>query len=251
MATVVDVSQRERALSNLRQSLRYLLHSAVLGCGFRLVRASPFERAIRRWELTHDDFYFVQIGAHNGVTSDPFQRFIVEGLWTCVLVEPQPESFQILQTIYCDRDKVHCINAAIGPEEGTLRLYQIRDSVEGLPYWANQLASTRREVIASHADRIPQIDQYIEEVEMPCRTLASVCLDQHLPRIDLLAIDVEGYDYEVVRHIDQLPYRPKFIYYEHLHLSVDDYQASLKFLQSRGYRTQSVNNGDTFAIYQR
>jgi FkbM family methyltransferase len=223
----------------------------VLACGFRLSRVKPFERSIRRWELDHDDFYFVQIGAHNGVTSDPFQKFIAEGVWSCLLVEPQPACFEILQSIYCDRPGVHPMHVAIGPDNTSLRLFHVRDDAVGVPYWANQLASTRREVVASHADRIPNIEELIVSVDVPCRTLASLVGEAQYPRIDLLATDTEGFDFEVIRQIDALPTRPQFIYYEHLHLSATEHRESLEFLKRRGYRTHAVNNGDTFAELQR
>jgi len=231
----------------LRQRIRILLHKAILALGFRLVRAAPFERALRRWELDHDDFYLLQVGAHNGVTSDPFQRMIAEGAWTCTLVEPQRKSCEVLRAIYADRDRVRIENVAIGPEDAALTLFKVRDDAPNVPYWANQLASTRRAVVASHADRIPDLESLIVEEKVPCRTLASIVRESRFPRLDLLAIDVEGYDFEVVKQIDSLPFLPHFVYFEHLHLSREDYQASLAFLAERGYRCHAVNNGDTFA----
>lgn len=234
----------------MRNWFRKSLHRSVLACGFRLSRVKPFERSIRRWELDHADFYFVQIGAHNGVTSDPFQKFIAEGVWSCLLVEPQPACFEILQSIYCDRPGVHPMQVAIGPDNTTLRLFHVRDDAVDVPYWANQLASTRREVVASHADRIPNIEKLIVSVDVPCRTLASLVDEARYPRIDLLATDTEGFDFEVIRQIDALPKKPQFIYYEHLHLNPNEHRESLEFLKRRGYRTHAVNNGDTFAELQ-
>ncbi len=230
----------------IRTLCRQLLHRTALRFGFRLSRVKPFERAIRRFGLRHDDFYFVQVGAYNGVTSDPFVPWLIEGVWTCVLIEPQRRYFDVLQNIYGDRENIQCHNVAIGTEDGTTQMYVVREDAEGLPHWASQLASFRYEVVASHADRIPNIKELIETQNVPCRTLGSLVQESQLPRIDLVAIDVEGYDFEVLKQIDQLPARPKFVYYEHGHLSDADYRESLKFLAERGYRTHSVNEGDTF-----
>lgn len=234
-------------MSPLRRWLRKLIHYPFLGMGFRLVRASQFERIVRAWEMQHDDFYFLQIGAHNGVTSDPFHRFVIEGWWNVVLVEPQPQACQILQEIYRDRSDIKVVPAAIGSEDGVLRLFKVRDDAQDVPYWATQLASVRRDVIASHVDRIPQIESLIVEAEVPCRSLASVFAESRFPRLDLLAVDVEGYDFEVVKQIDQLPQLPTMVYFEHLHLTPEVYQQSLRFLRALGYRTLTINSGDTFA----
>jgi len=231
----------------MRSLIRRALHRTFLRFGFRLVRALPFERSIRRWELDHSDFYMIQVGAHNGVTSDPIQRFIAEGDWTGVLVEPQRKYFQILQAIYCDRPKLHPLHAAIGPSNESIRLYKVRDDAVGVPYWASQLASTKREVIAGHADRIPGLDELIVAEDVPCRTLESIVHEFGLPRLDLLVSDTEGYDFEVIKQIDQLPRRPQFIHFESLHLPPSDLQSCLAFLRERDYATHEIQPGETFA----
>ena len=236
-------------MRSLRSILRKLLHKTVHRTGFRLVRAPFFERAIRDWELEYQPFYFVQIGAHNGITSDPFHRFLIENLaWESLLIEPQKRCIDTLRYIYADRENIRIEHAAIGPEQQTLRLYKVSDSAEGLPHWANQLASVRREVILSHQDRIPDIERYIQAEDVRCLGLAQVLAKHRFPRVDLLATDTEGFDFEIVKQIDSLESPPQFIYYEHLHLSREEYTQSLRFLEDRGYRTHAVNNGDTFAM---
>jgi FkbM family methyltransferase len=245
-------------MRTLRSMLRTSLHRMVHGLGFRLVRIPPFERAVRNWELSHEPLYFVQIGAHNGTTSDPFHRFLIEGIaWRAILVEPQSACVRVLQSIYADREHIHIVHAAVGPlsppgpsgsgSSRELTLYRISDEAVGLPHWANQLASARREVIASHRDRIPDIERWIVSETVPCFPLSEVVSRHGFPRVDLLATDTEGFDFEIVRQIDSLPSLPRFIYYENLHLPSDEYAHSLKFLRDRGYTTEPVNNGDTFA----
>lgn len=245
-------------MPSLRSMLRKRLHRTFHRFGFRLVRAPSFERSIRNWELDHEPFYFVQVGAHNGITSDPFHRFLFESLaWESILIEPQGPCVRTLRSIYADRPSIRIEHAAIGPagsldsgtesSENFLTLYKVSDLAVGLPHWANQLASVRREVIASHIDRIPDIERWIEAERVACEPLARI-VNRHLfPRVDLLATDTEGFDFEIIKQIDSLSSLPQFIYYEHLHLSPQEYAESLRFLQERRYHTQAVNNGDTFA----
>jgi FkbM family methyltransferase len=207
-------------MNYLHRWLRKLIHLPILALGFRLIRAPRFERVLRAWELEHDDFYFLQVGAHNGVTSDPFHRFVIEGWWWSVaLVEPQSRSCEVLREIYRDRIHLKIFETAVGTEE----------------------------VIASHTDRIDNLEQWIVEEKVSCRTLASIYQEAKFSRLDLLAIDVEGFDFEVVKQIDGLPHLPKMIYFEHRHLSESDYQSALAFLKHRGYRTENPEQGDTFA----
>jgi FkbM family methyltransferase len=236
-------------MRTLRSILRTSLHRMVHRCGFRLVRIPPFERSLRDWELNHEPFYFVQVGAHNGITSDPFHRFLLEGIeWRAILVEPQSSCIDVLRSVYADREHIHIVRAAIGPRESsTITLFKISDNARGLPHWANQLASARREVIASHRDRIPDIESWIVSETVPCMPLVEVVEQHAFPRVDLLAVDTEGFDFEIVRQIDNLPSLPQFIYYENLHLPSEVTAQSLRFLEERGYKTHAVNQGDTFA----
>ena len=164
------------------------MHGLVLSTGFRLCRVKPFERELRRWELKHDDFFCLQVGAHNGVTSDPFQRFIAEDLWTCILVEPQSAHFNVLRAIYCDREKIFCRQVAIGDPNQPMVLYRIRDDAQDVPYWASQLASMRYEVIASHESEIPNLRELIIAEQVECTTLANLVSEHRFPRLDLLAV---------------------------------------------------------------
>ncbi|HUP77193.1 MAG TPA: hypothetical protein VM260_01440, partial [Pirellula sp.] len=157
-------------MNRIRSALRFLLHDAFLRVGFRLSRVKFFEAQIRRWELVNEDFYFVQVGAHNGVTSDPFNQMLVSGQWHALLIEPQLPFVQILRTIYCDRDRIQCCNAAVSLIDGTIKMFMVRSDVEGFPYWCSQLASLNYEVIASHEDRIPGLKNWIMEVDIPSRT---------------------------------------------------------------------------------
>ena len=165
-----------------------------------------------------------------------------------MLIEPQSRYCDILREIYQDQNDVHCVNVAIADVDGNKELYRISEAAVGVPYWASQLASFRREVIASHRSQVPGLEQWIVSESLPCRRLASLVAEYRLPRVDLLAVDVEGSDFEVVKQIDDLPSHPKFVYYEHLHLSGQERMDSWQFLADRGYRVTRANDGDTFAI---
>jgi hypothetical protein len=56
-----------------------------------------------------------------------------------------------------------------------------------------------------------------------------------LTRIDLLQIDVEGFDAQVVRMALKLPVLPDCIHFEHLHLGNADRKPLFDSLHSSGY----------------
>lgn len=232
----------------MRNLARQILHRTILATGFKLSRVKPFEQAIRRFQLDHDDFYFVQVGAYNGVTSDPLCPFIIEsGTWSGVMIEPQKTYFDVLQEIYRDRENISVRNVAVGMKDGNAKLYRIKEGAEGVPYWAPQLASFRYEVIAGHRDRIPNIEALIESVQVPCLTLATIVRQANLKRLDLLVTDVEGADYTIIRQIDDLDSKPRFIHFEDRHLSESDRRECMQFLTERHYNVRSIDDGESFA----
>ncbi len=235
-------------MGKLRSTFRRWIHRAVLRTGFRLQRIPRFEQRIRLAMNEGTIFTMIQVGAHNGVTSDPFHRLLIElEDWHALLVEPQREPFEVLQSIYAGLPRVTCRQVAVGTDRSTLKLYRVGGDTSQLPYWATQLASTRRDVIEAHRDQIPDLPARIVCDELPCVDLASLFRDTTWPRLDLLVTDVEGADFEVIQQIDQLPSPPRFLFFEDRHLSSAEKKECREFLQARRYRVVWEESGDCFA----
>jgi hypothetical protein len=66
-------------------------------------------------------------------------------------------------------------------------------------------------------------------------------------RIDLFQIDVEGYDFEVIKSLDFGKYRPSIIKYEHVNLSILDQNLAKIHLKAYGYFLFK-EGGDTIAV---
>lgn len=235
-------------MGTFRSILRRWLHRIVLQAGFRLQRIPRFEQRIRLAMEEGKPFTMIQVGAHNGVTSDPFHRLLIELQdWQALLLEPQREPFEVLQSIYAGLPRVICRQVAVGAQGSTLKLYRVGGDTSGLPYWATQLASTRRDVIEAHRDQIPDLSARIVCEELPCVDLASLFRETKWPRLDLLVTDVEGADFEVIQQIDQLPSLPRFLFYEDRHLPSAEKIECRQFLQARRYRVVWEQSGDCFA----
>jgi|LakMenEpi03Aug12_release.lakeMendotaPanAssembly.Ray.scaffolds.fasta_scaffold00074_41 FkbM family methyltransferase len=235
-------------MGTLRSVLRHWLHRAVLQTGFRLQRIPRFEQRIRLAMEEGKPFTMIQVGAHNGVTSDPFHRLLIElQNWQALLLEPQREPFEVLQSIYAGLPRVTCRQVAVGDHGSTLKLYRVGGDTSQLPYWATQLASTRREVIEAHRDQIPNLSERIVCDQLPCVDLPSLFRNTKWPRLDLLVTDVEGADFEVIQQIDQLPSLPRFLFFEDRHLTSGEKIECLRFLQARRYRVVWEQSGDCFA----
>ncbi len=223
--------------------------------GYRVEKIRPgVENPIDVFSLVVEDYMsshgtnltFVQVGANDGWECDPIRKFVREHHWRGILIEPQPNVFARLVENYRDEPQLVFENTAVAREPGVATLYRLRDD-PSLPPWATGLARFNLESLRSNRN-IPNIGKYIEEISVPTMTLRQIIAKHGLPCVDLLQVDVEGYDFEVLKMVDFEGCRPGIIQYEYFHLSRDDQVGCRQFLIDRGYRLCSVL-GDTIAVW--
>ena len=70
-----------------------------------------------------------------------------------------------------------------------------------------------------------------------------------IDKINLLQIDVEGFDYEVIKIFDISKSKPGMIVFESSHLSETDYRSCLNLLAENGYSTKKMGR-NTAAMWQ-
>lgn len=193
--------------------------------------ASLIERHARR----QPDFYFVQIGANDGMTVDPIREYVLRYGWKGILIEPQKKYFEQLQKNYAGRSGLHFENVAIGEREETKQLFVVREDAE-FGEWRGLIATFKPQV------HFAEGDERLATENVQCVTLASVVAKHALPHIDLLQIDTEGYDYEILKSIDFAAVSPRVIHYEHRHLTFHEQFALKVMLKSHHYVV--IEDGD-------
>lgn len=204
-----------------------------------LLRRLAAPKLLRWFADTYPDAFFVEIGANDGVQHDPLHPFIVSRRWSGILVEPVPFVFERLKRNYAGIDRVILENAAIADHDGTLPFFHLEPAPEHeldrLPSWYDGIGSFSREAVLSHEAEIPDIARRIVCTEVPGLTFDSLLRRHAVARVDLVMVDTEGYDWEVVRHIDLAAAAPKLLIYEHFHLSPEDRAACRRHVASFGY----------------
>lgn len=180
-----------------------------------------------------EDFFFIQVGAFDGLANDPIHDLVVALGWRGILLEPQQDAFRALAATYRDQPQLILRNAAIAEQAGSRPLYKIRGGAPGLPSWAPQIASFRREVVAKHGDVIRGVEERIETEEVHCVRFADLPLPESA--IDLLLIDAEGADFEIVKLFHADGRKAHIVSFEHKHLSRTEHADCVAFLIERGY----------------
>jgi FkbM family methyltransferase len=193
------------------------------------------------------DFFFVQIGAFDGLTGDPLHDLIVRYDWAGILVEPQTRPFEALRATYAGRPRLTLRNVAIDERDEVRLFYRITDG-PSVPEWAARLASFDRENILRQDS--PQANLRDNLVCENVKCLSFESLLEGVGHVDLLQIDAEGYDATLIHLFDFDRWRPSIVQFEHKHLSLADHDAAIRHLVKHGYRVAAAKV-DTVAYRDR
>lgn len=196
---------------------------------------SPVARRLHRFAERAADVFFVQVGAHEGQAGDPISLYVKRDGWSGILVEPVPELFERLQATYRGVAGLTFENVAIAEQPGRRRFYRLSPAAGEVYELADALGSLDRDVLLSHAQQVPDIERYVEEIEVDCLTFDGLFARHDVDRIDLLHIDAEGYDARLLRTFPWQRFEPRVVLYEHDHLDRRDRAATEAMLRERGY----------------
>jgi FkbM family methyltransferase len=196
-----------------------------------------------------NDVFFIQIGSNDGRSGDPLHDLVFGNRWRGILVEPVPYLFERLKIIYQSQSQLIFENCVIANTSGELDFYWLRPNNDGLPDWYEQLGSLRLDVILSHREKIPDIDQYVVKEKVRAMTFEQLLAKHDVVNVDLVHIDTEGYDYEIIKTIDFSKTRPDIILYEHQHLNQIDAFQCRQQMQEAGYvAITQIGSYDTLCI---
>lgn len=220
-------------------------------------KPNSLAEVIDQFSKKNKDVFCIQVGSNDGFQHDPLCKFIKRDQWRGLLMEPQRSAFQKLEYIY-KNDLVTPINRAVDQMDQERKLYRVAFTDAR---WASGLSSFNetqlKNMIASgHVER-----QCVKNgVQMPdneedcitydvvkCSSFESLFMEFKVPKVDLLHVDTEGYDYEILKLYPFEIYKPLIVIFEHSHLSSDDHVAARAFLKNLGYQTKSYG-ADTVGI---
>ena len=211
--------------------------------------ATPLQRVLRAHLRQADAFRAVQIGAHDGVTHDPFREHLIRPGWESLVLEPNPVVFATLVKNYRAHPRVQPVNAAVGYSGGSLSLWMFDpDYLARRPDAAvlSTLVSHSRELMLRNLAPGDEAAAHLREVRVPCATIESLLDQRGWPRLDALFVDVEGFENDILLNMDCPRLDAKLIVFEH-HLLADQGAAITRRLAQQGYECTRIGC-DTLAV---
>lgn len=231
---------------NIIACSKYLISKFLRYFGLKIFKINPyrvfdFEGFLYRHIAVHKTLTFLQIGANDGVMNDPIYQFIMDNksVVSGFVLEPLPDVYEKLVKNYQSCPNIKPFNLAIHTTKSEMILYRVKlEFISKVHEFARGIASFD----PAHWKKTKLIpnEDYMEQVNVECISLSNFIKKNNLINLDLLLIDTEGYDYEILMHIDFTLIKPRIIRFEHgvrnSLMSTDNFKIVCNYLNSFGYQ---------------
>lgn len=174
--------------------------------------------------------FFLQIGANDGRTDDPIFQYAEQGKWSGITIEPVERIYAKLIKNYINCPNVACVNAACGKRASVLPFYEIDAS------FSNQgISSFKKSVIQGHFGSEEEFERNVSIKYVNVVTVDEILNSRGVSRIDLIAVDVEGMEFDVLQGLSIEKYHPTIILIEHYHTEAPFRAAINQRMHDLGY----------------
>lgn len=212
---------------------------------YKTLKPCNFYGKLRENYTQSEDFCFIQVGANDGVKFDGLYEFVSSHKCRGLVIEPLKVYFDSLEKNYASFPDITAIHRAIHHSEQKVMLYHVNpEKIDSLPEWSQGLGS----LDPDHHKKSNTPSEYIIEEEVECTHLMQLVREYNFSHLNLLQIDVEGYDAEVIKMLDFSVLRPNIIKFEHSNMEKKVRSNIIRLLKAHGYRLFK-EGCDLVAIY--
>lgn len=200
---------------------------------FRYDQVFTAQRILEKNFFPGEDFCFVQVGAHDGRSFDSLYEFNMQRNTKGLAIEPIAEYYNDLVKNYAYNQAVQTIQMAVHATSKQVTMYRVDPQKYGqVEEWKKGIAS----IYPDHHKRSATDSSVIIKERVKALPFMDILEENgFITPISLLQIDVEGYDYEVLKQIDFSRIHPAIIKYEYISLQEGDTTAAKKLLSDQGY----------------
>jgi FkbM family methyltransferase len=236
-----------RIVRMIARRLRRLIHHVGAALidrrNYSLVRRSRFEEMLDAL-IEDPGFYFIQVGAHDGVRFDSLYGKVTTVDVHGIVIEPLKRYFDRLKMNYEDYPGVVPLNVALHPTLPRVEIFHVApEALRGLPPWAGGIGS----VVPTHHARSHTPAAGMTSTVVEAMNFTELLDRFHVQRVDLLQIDVEGFDVEILKMFPFARLKPTLVKFEHDSLDALQQSDAAALLDRHGYEV-FMEGEDTVAI---
>lgn len=189
------------------------------------------ESIINSFFKNKKDGLVVDIGAADGINNSNSRKLILDG-WSALLIEPNPNNFSKLQTLYIENENVNTLNLGCSDTtEDKIKFYiDQNDEYEQLSTFSLEQVQKCKQMYGCDF-----IEKNIDVVKT-----SEIFSKNNVTKINFLSVDTESYDYKVIKGIDFDNVEIDLICVEHLNSELE------KLLEDLNYTVYHNNIGNTF-----
>lgn len=183
--------------------------------------------------------FFMDIGAHDGISINNTLYFEQTHNWNGVNIEPIKE---VYDTLVINRPGCININSAISNTNGTADFICNKGYTE-------MLSGLKKNYDHRHLDRLNrenhQMGSTTQIITVNTRTVESICDEYNIKHINYLSIDVEGAEFDVIKSINFDKVFIDLIQFENNYH--DSSIPIIKYLEDKNFKTLNISH-DIFMI---
>lgn len=148
-----------------------------------------------RFILNKKNGFFLDIGAHDGMTGSNTYFFEKELGWQGICFEPLPHLFKQLREC---RDCV-CINACVGSINGIVSFLHLNSVDEQLSGMCSTYDKRQLDIVMND---LSVYGGNCAVMQLPCVRLMDILEQRGITHVDYLSLDTEGSELEILKTID-------------------------------------------------
>ena len=199
-------------------------------------------------------FGLVVLGAHIGIhIKDEISKIKDRSV---LLVEPVPHNISAIKENLKEFKNVHLEPVAVASVRETKDFFFVKaTSINKLKkHWASGIGSVNKNHLLNHRTKRFLIEEDdIDKIPIKTVKFEDLIEKYSISEIDKILIDIEGYEYEILRDMDLKKVRINSILFEYKHF--DGYQKTgekleeiLKKFEENNYKTSKVDEENILAI---
>tara|TARA_A100001035_G_C27771276_1_gene496494 strand:- start:867 stop:1709 length:843 start_codon:yes stop_codon:yes gene_type:complete len=204
----------------------------------------------------NENLKIIQIGANDGISSDPLFKYVKNYKGKILLIEAIPYYCEKLKKTYAGNPNIIVCNKLVDSTKSEKKFFYIdplvADEMNGngpFNQWAHCQGSTEKENIIYNIkynrfrgkNYRKNINKYIKSIKEI--DIKSIPLDELISEhdgfencIDLMVLDVQGAEFSILKNLNSMKIKPKFLIYEDDgSMSSSDSKNLYIFLISLGY----------------